>query len=136
MATVLAGHGALCGNYSHRFPFLCHPENAAAMNSIPFDPNVTRIAAPYYGTAAGLQELLMQVDQLATVPSVTWLFASDDNDKPASLRLRFKPKDLSKVLRKAINMRSGILIDRLPVQLALTQAELTFLEHLIINIML
>lgn len=106
------------------------------MNSIPFDPNVTRLAAPYYGTAAGLQELLRHVDQLVTVPGVTWLFASDDNDKPASQRLRFKPKDLSNALRKALTMRRGIMIDHLPVQLALTQAELTFLEHLIINIML
>lgn len=106
------------------------------MRAKPFDPNETRIAAPYYGAAAGLQVLLRHVDQLASMPQVTWLFASNDNDKPASQRLRFKPRDLSKALRKAINMRLGMWIDRLPVQLALTQAELTFLENLIINIML
>jgi hypothetical protein len=106
------------------------------MNSIPYDPNVTRLTAPYYGTAAGLQELLRHVDQLAAVPGVTWLFASDDFDKPASLRLRFKPRELSNALRKALTLRRGIMIDRLPVQLALTQAELAFIEHLIMNLLL
>ncbi len=99
----------------------------------PYSPNTTRLTVPFYGTRAMLENLRDHVKIIASVPGSNWLFASDDNDKPAEERLRFRPKELIKALGDAIRFCDALLSPVLPTKLEVTEAELMFLNMTALN---
>ena len=94
----------------------------------PYDPNTTRLNVPFYGTRAMLENLRDHVKIIASVPNTGMLFAADDNDKPQSERLRFRPKALIQALTDAIILYDALPDPTFPTNLNVTEAEMMFMN--------